>query len=95
MEYKENNEFVYYILAQAYEANDEIDKAISNYLKAITVNDKFHPAYKKAGILFMARGDYDDAIEYLEDYIKLDVPEEEIDNVKALIEKIKKKRDEK
>ena len=43
----------------------------------------------------MARGDYDDAIEYFEDYIKLDVPEEEIDSVKALIEKVKKKRDEK
>ena len=59
------------------------------------MNDKFHPAYKRAGILFMARGDYDDAIEYFEDYIKLDVPEEEIDSVKALIEKVKKKRDEK
>ncbi len=88
LEYKENNEFIYYYLAQSYEANDEIDKAISNYLKAITVNDKFPPAYKKAGILFMARGDFADAIEYFEDYINLDVPQEEKDNVKKLIEKI-------
>ena len=79
-------------MSQAYEANNEIDKAISNYLKAIAVNDKFHPAYKKVAILFLARGDYEDAIEYFEDYIAMDVPKEEADNVRELIERIKKKQ---
>jgi len=40
----------------------------------------------------MARGDYDDAIEYLEDYLNFDIPEEEKKNVTALIENIKKKQ---
>ncbi len=40
----------------------------------------------------MARGDYDDAIEYLEDYLNFDIPEEEKKNVNALIENIKKKQ---
>ena len=90
IQYKEDNEWVYYYLAQAYESSDEVDKAMSNYLKAITINDKFYPAYKKAGILFLARNDYDDAIEYFEDYIKLGVPDEEIKNIKKTIERIKK-----
>lgn len=91
VEFVENNALIYYYLGQAYEANDEIDKAISNHLKAITVNQQFHPAYKKLGILFMARGDFEDALEYLEDYINLDIPEEEKNNTNGLIARIKAK----
>lgn len=91
LEFKDQNELIYFYLAQAYEANDEIDKAISNYLKSTAVNNSFHPAFKKLGMLFMARGDIEDAIEYFEDYIKFDIPEEEKNNVKSLIERIKTK----
>lgn len=91
IEYKEDNEFLYYYLAQSYEGNNEIDKAISNYLKATTVNTKFAVAYKKLGILFMARNDFEDAIEYFEDYMDLDIPEEEKAKIQALVERIKKK----
>ena len=90
-EQNQNNELLYYALAQAYEANNEIDKAISNYLKAIAVNDKFLLAYKKVGILFLAREDYEDAIEYFENYLDFDIPDEEKDNVKKLIERVKSK----
>lgn len=91
IEYKEDNEFLYYYLAQAYESNNEIDKAISNYLKATTVNTKFAMPYKKLGILFFAREDWEDAIEFFEEYIKLDVPDEEKESVNKLIERIKTK----
>lgn len=95
IEYQENkeinNELLYYALAQAYEGNNEIDKAISNYLKAIAVNDKFILAYKKVGVLFLARNDYEDAIEYFEQYIEFDIPEEEKEKVIQLIERIKTK----
>ena len=92
LEYKNENPWIYYYLGEAYEANDEIDKALSNFLKAIAHNDSFSPAYKKVGILFFARGDYDDAIEYFEDYINLDIPKEEVDKIKELIGRIKKKQ---
>lgn len=95
IEYKDDNEWVYYYLGQSYEGNNEVDKALSNYLKAIAVNDKFHPAYKKAAILFLARNDFEDAIEYFEDYIKLDIPEEEIKNTKKTIERIKSQKQDK
>lgn len=91
LEFKQDNELIYYYLAEAYQANDEIDKAISNFLKAIATNNKFTLAYKKVAILFMARGDYEDAIEYLEDYLNLDIPEEEKDGVNKLINSIKSK----
>jgi len=87
----QNTELLYFALAQAYEANNQIDKAISNYLKAIAVNDKFLLAYKKVGILFLARGDYDDAIEYFENYLDFDIPQEEKDSVNKLIERVKSK----
>ena len=90
-EQNQNNELLYYALAQAYEANNQIDKAISNYLKAIAVNDKFILAYKKVGILFLARNDYEDAIEYFENYLEFDIPDEEKDNVQKLIDRIKNK----
>ena len=91
LEYKQDNELIYYYLAEAYHANDEIDKAISNFLKSIATNSKFTLAYKKVAILFMARGDYADAIEYLEDYLNFDIPQEEKDGVNKLIDSIKSK----
>lgn len=76
---------MYYNLALAYEANDEIDKAISNYLKCVALNEKFPFAHKKLGVLFLARGDKQDAKEYFENYINLDVPESEREEIKALL----------
>ena len=37
----------------------------------------------------MARGDFDDAIEYFEDYTKFDIPDEEKETVQKLIDRIK------
>lgn len=92
LEYKKDNEWLYYYLGEAYEANNEVDKAISNYMRAISVNFHFPPAYKKLGILFLSRDDYDSAIEYFEDYLKKDLAEEEKDNITKIIEKIKVKK---
>lgn len=90
IEYKNDSELLYYSLAQAYEANNEIDKAISGYLKAIAVNDKFTLAYKRVGVLFLARNDFEDAVEYFEEYMNFEnVPKEEKESVKKLIERIK------
>lgn len=91
LEFKPDNYMIYYYLGEAYEANDEIDKAISNYLKSIARNSEFAQAYKKVAILFFARNDFEDAVEYFEDYLNFDIPKEETSKVKELIERIKKK----
>lgn len=45
---EEDNEWVFYYLGQSYEANNEVDKALSNYLKAIAINDTFILRIKKS-----------------------------------------------
>ena len=84
------NAVLYYQTAIASEANDNVDKAISNHLKAISCNENFHPSYKKLGILFMARNDNESAIEYFQDYLNFDLPEDEKKNIKDLIDRISK-----
>ncbi len=85
-----DNAVLYYQTAITYEANDNIDKAISNHLKAISVNENFHPSYKKLGILFMARNDMESAAEYFNDYINFDLPLDEKKNIEDLIKRISK-----
>ncbi len=85
-----NNAVLYYQTAIAYEAADNTDKAISNHLKAISCNENFHPSYKKLGILFMARNDNESAIEYFQDYLNFDLPEDEKKTIKDLILRISK-----
>ncbi len=85
-----NNAVLYYQTAITYEANGNVDKAISNHLKAISVNENFHPSYKKLGILFMARNDNESAIEYFQDYLNFDLPSDEKKNIQDLINRISK-----
>lgn len=85
-----DNAVLYYQTAITYEANDNVDKAISNHLKAISVNENFHPSYKKLGILFMARDDKESAIEYFQDYLNFDLPSDEKKNIQDLIDRISK-----
>lgn len=86
---KDDNPAIFYKTALAYEANDEIDKAISYLLRAIVLNENFEIAYKKLGIFFMAKGDKRSAIDYFEDYLNFDLSDDEKKQVEALIKKIK------
>ena len=86
---KDDNPAIFYKTALAYEANDEIDKAISYLLRAIVLNENFEIAYKKLGIFFMAKGDKRSAIDYFEDYLNFDLSDDEKKQVEALIKKMK------
>lgn len=83
------NHLLYYMLGEAYQADNQTDKAIGAYLKAIMLNEKFALPYKKLGILFLGRNDKISAIEYFEDYIKLDIPKEEKDQAQQVLNRIK------
>ena len=80
---------LYYMLGEAYQADEQIDKAIGAYLKTTMLNEKFALAYKKLGILFLGREDKISAIEYFEDYLKLDIPDEEKRQTSAILNRIK------
>ncbi len=84
------NHLIYYMLGEAYQADNQIDRAIGAYLKATMLAEKFPLPYKKLGILFMSRGDNLSATEYFEDYLNLDIPEEEKEQVKNILKRIKK-----
>ena len=84
------NHLLYYMLAEAYQADNQIDRAIGAYLKATMLSEKFALPYKKLGILFLGRGDKTSAIEYFEDYLKLDVPKEEKEQIEETLKRIKK-----
>ena len=79
---------LYFMLGEAYQADEQIDKAIGAYLKAITVNENFPFAYKKLGMLFMARWDKESAKEYFEDYLNLDIAEDEKESIRKILERI-------
>ena len=49
-----------------------------------------HQLYKKAAVMFLAQDDKESAKEYLEDYLKFDLPDEEKENIKSIIENISK-----
>ena len=83
------NHLLYYMLGEAYQADEQVDKAIGAYLKSIMLNEKFALPYKKLGILFMGRKDNVSAVEYFEDYLTLDVPQEEKEQVKQVLKRIK------
>ena len=80
---------LYYMLGEAYQADEQIDKAIGAYLKSIMLNEKFALPYKKLGILFLGRGDKLSSIEYFEDYLELDVPEDEKQSARLVLNRIK------
>jgi len=90
LEKRDDNEIFFYQTGLAYEGADITDKALSNFLKAIAVNPEFSPAYKKTAVMFLAQNDKENAKEYLEDYLNFDLPEEEKQNIKSVIDNINK-----
>ena len=88
---KVRNHLLYCMLADAYQADNQIDRAIGAYLKAIMLNEKFPLPYKKLGILFMGRKDNISAVEYFEDYLKLDIASSEKEQIGKILKRIKSK----
>ena len=87
---KVRNHLIYCMLAEAYQADNQIDRAIGAYLKATMLNEKFPLPYKKLGMLFMGRGDNLSAIEYFEDYLKLDIAQSEKEQIETILGRIRK-----
>lgn len=83
------NHLIYYMMGEAYQADNQIDRAIGAYLKSIMLNEKFPLPYKKLGMLFLGRNDKTSSIEYFEDYLKLDIAVEEKKQVREILGRIK------
>lgn len=62
-------------LAFSYAGQDEDDKAIAEYEKAIAIDSDFAPPYNALGYAYMANGEYEQAEEAFKNYIRL-IPDE-------------------
>lgn len=86
---KVRSHLLYYMLGEAYEADNQVDRAIGAYLKSIMLNEKFALPYKKLGILFLGRNDKVSALEYFEDYLNFDITQEEKKTIQNVIDRLK------
>ena len=82
----ENSADIHYNIAIAYAAANEVDKAIFHLFNVISINQAYYPAYKKLGVMLLSKGEKEEAKEYFEKYIKFDLPQEEIEEIKKIIE---------
>ena len=82
----DNSADIHYNIAMAYAAGNNIDKAIFHLFNVISINEAYYPAYKKLGVMLLAKGEREEAKEYLEKYIKFDLPEDEINEIKKILE---------
>ena len=71
--------------------NGQLQEAFSLSLSAIKLDENCADAYQCAANVCMSLSRYEDAIEYFEDYMNFDIPEEEKDSVLKLVERIKAK----
>ena len=81
LEKRDDNAIFFFRTGLAYEAGDNIEKALSNYLKAISIDNFFPQPYKKAAVMFLAQGDKESALEYLQDYLKFDISDDEKNDI--------------
>lgn len=63
------------VLAPSYAGQDQFDKAIAEYEKAIDIDKDFAPPYNSLGYAYIQKGEYDNAEEAFKNYIRL-IPEE-------------------
>ena len=70
-----NDKRAHLILGFSYDGRDQFDEAITEYEKAIDIDQDFAPAYNSLGYAYILKGEYDRAEEAFQDYIRL-IPEE-------------------
>ncbi len=89
-----NNAKAYYNLGIIYYKYDKTDEALGFLEKAIALDPKLSSAYYEAGLANVKKGDYQKAVKYFEDFLKLNPDSSEANQAKAIIEELKKKREE-
>lgn len=84
------NADIFFWLGESYAASGQMDKAIFAYLKSISKNEMYYPSYKKLGLCYMAQDDKESAIEFFEDYLQFDTPDEkEREEIESLLKRLK------
>lgn len=91
VELQPENPKAYYSLGIVYYKLDKTEEALLAFDKAIELNAELSYAYYQAGLSSIKIGDYKRAIKYFEDFLRLDPKAPEADQVKTMIEELKKR----
>jgi tetratricopeptide (TPR) repeat protein len=82
----------YYNLGMIYYKYNKTEEALDFLEQAIKLDPKFSSAYYQAGLVSIKKGDLAKAIQFLEDFLKMEPNAPEVNQVKAMIEELKKRK---
>jgi tetratricopeptide (TPR) repeat protein len=71
---------------------NKTEEALDFLEQAIKLDPKFSSAYYQAGLVSIKKGDLAKAIQFLEDFLKMEPNAPEVNQVKAMIEELKKRK---
>lgn len=91
VELQPENPKAYYSLGIVYYKLDKTEEALLAFDKAIELNAELSSAYYQAGLSSIKISDYKRAIKYFEDFLRLEPKAPEADQVKTMIEELKKR----
>ncbi len=80
---------LYFYLALAYDNLDELEPAMANYKKAISLNidkEELVVSLKSLGIILRSQDRHKEAVKYFERYLKLVPNDPDADNIKSYID---------
>jgi len=91
IELQPDNPRSYYNLGIVYYKLDKTNEALQAFNKSIELNPEFSSAYYQAGLASVKREDFERAIKYFEDFLRVEPDAPEANQVKAMIEELKKR----
>ncbi len=93
IELQPDNPMAYYNLGIVYYRLDKTEEALDAFNKSIELNPEFSSSYYQAALASIKKGDFKKAIIYFEIFLRVDPDATEATQVKAMIEKLKKRLD--
>ena len=90
LEVSPTNEILAYNVAEILFSNQKTDEAIQYYLLAIQIKKEWSKPYYKLGIVYLNKGDFTHALEYLRQFVALDPNNPETPQVRNIIDTIEK-----
>ncbi len=84
---------LYFYLALSYDNLEELESAVTNYKKAISMNidkEELMVSLRNLGIILRSRNNHKEAAKYFDRYLKLMPDDPDADNIKSYVEYYKK-----
>jgi len=90
-ELQPDNAKAYYNLGIIYNKYNKTEEALNSFEKSIELNPEFSSVYYQAALACIKKGEFKNAIHFFEEFLRLEPNALETNQVKAMIEELKKK----